>query len=347
MLKGEMKKMLTNSSRPQERAAADGRTWRLLLGTGTALAVAYVAVPYGVLDSIIYVAAGIFTTLAIALSVRRHALFSPGSWILLATGLALCSAGNFIWYWLDLHGQSPFPSAADLFYLGAYPLFALSLWLLVGRNRHDDGSALGDALIVGISASVLGWVLLVEPYVGDPSLSMLQLLASAAYPVADMVLLPLVLRLVFMRRTRITAHRMLLAGWFSYLAADVLYAYGYSMGWYAPGGFTDGLWLIAYALFAAAPWHPSATAEPQANGSDAEPSVRRIFILGVAVVLVPSAILFNIGTNDEIVRIAAVASLLIFALVILRMIRLVRRIQRQAEALESLSPTDPSDETLH
>lgn len=324
----------------QVGAADSGRAWRFQLIIGMALAVGYFALPYGLFSSSVYIAAGVLATAAITLAVLRRRLFSPVSWIVLAGGLALCSVGNFIWYWLDLQGLSPFPSAADIFYLGASPLFALSLWLLADHNYRDDG-ALSDAVIVGISAAVLCWVLLIEPYVNDPSLTLDQVLVSAAYPVVDMILLPLVLRLVFMLRTRIVAHKMLLAGWSSYLAADILYAYGNSMGWYSPGGVVDSLWLFAYALFAAAAWHPSATVEPGANTSAADLSSRRIFILGTAAVLVPSVILFSNGSNDDIVPVAAVASILIFVLVMLRMAGLLKQTHRQAEALESLSRTDP------
>ncbi len=327
--------------KPEVRTELSNATaWQILLAIALLFFVLYVALPYGTLASSIYVAASVFAAVAVAFAVRRRPLFFPYAWLLLAGGLALCAIGHAIWYWLDLYGLEPFPSLADIFYLVAYPLFAASLWLLGSQSIRDDG-ALSDALIVGISAAVLSWALLIAPYVYDPDLTLLQLFISAAYPVADLILLPLILRLVFLHRTQLTAHRLLLIGWFAYFTADLLYAHGNSVGWYAPGGLTDGLWLIAYALFIAAAWHPSATVEPDSSASRAELSGRRLLVLGAASVLVPMVILITSGTQFEIVRVAAIASILLFLLVMHRMAGLLRETHRQAEALEDLSHIDP------
>lgn len=212
---------------------------------------------------------------------------------------------------------------------------------MLGRHGGDDEGAISDALIVGISAGVVGWALLIVPYVNDPSLTLVQLLVSAAYPVADLVLLPLVLRLVFLHRTREVAHRFLLVGMLAYLAADVLYAHGNSVGWYQPGGFTDALWLVAYALVVAAAWHPSARVEPGFHASRSELTGRRLVVLGAASVLMPGAILLSAGTDTEVVRVAAFGSILLFLLIMHRMAGLMKRAHRQAEILDNLSRTDP------
>lgn len=200
---------------------------------------------------------------------------------------------------------------------------------------------MSDALLVGISAAVLGWVLLIVPYSDDPSLTLGQFLISAAYPMADLLLLPLILYLVFLQRARILANLFLFSGMLSYLAADLLYAHGNLVGWYAPGGFTDSLWLLSYAFFVAAVHHPSASVETQAETSNAQLSQRRIVILGIAAILVPMLILFQTGTEMQIVKVAAFASIVLFLLVLHRMGGLLNETQRQAEALERLSKIDP------
>lgn len=321
--------------------AASARAWVPLLAGGLLLALLYVLVPYGMLASTVYIVATVLPALAVAVAVwRRPRLFCPPAWAMVAGALALAASGHAIWYWLDLHGLDPFPSLADAFYLAIYPLFLAALWMLGRRSGPDDG-AFSDALIVGISAAVLGWAVLIAPYVQDPELTTTQLVVSAAYPVADLILLPLILRLVFLQRTRVTAHLLLLLGMLAYLAADMLYAHGNSAGWYAPGGLTDTLWLVAYALFMAAVWHPSAAIEPRSHVSDAQLSGRRLVTLGVAAVVVPAVILLTAGSQVEIVRIAAIASILLFLLVIHRMAGLMKRAHRQAEVLEGLSMTDP------
>ncbi|WP_018880786.1 GGDEF domain-containing protein [Thioalkalivibrio sp. ALE30] len=314
--------------------------WGVLLGIGLVLAMAYVALPHGPLASALYVITTAGAAVAVALAtLRPQRPFAASSWALIAAALALAATGHGIWYWLDLQGLEPFPSAADVFYLAVYPLFAVALWRLGAQAARNDG-AFVDALIVGISAAVLGWALLIAPYTYDPGLGWLQLLVSTGYPVADLILLVLVLRLVFLQRTGITAHSFLLLGMLAYLAADLLYAHGNSAGWYRAGGLTDALWLVAYALIAAAAWHPSARVEPRTHTSPAELSGRRLLILGAASVLVPMVILATAGGETETIRVAAIASILLFLLVMYRMAGLLRETHVLAQRLEHLSRSD-------
>jgi len=325
---------------PNEVSAA-GDAWRWLLVGGLLLTLLYVVVPYGPLASAVYIAATVLAAVAVALAVKRRSqLFRPTAWLLIASALGLAASGHAIWFWLDLRGLEPFPSIADAFYLAIYPLFMAAPWMLGQRSGRDDG-ALSDALIVGIAAAVPGWALLIAPYLEAPDLTLLQLLVSTAYPVADLILLPLILRLVFLHRARITAHLFLLYGMLAYLAADMLYAHGNSAGWYEPGGITDGLWLVAYALIVTAIWHPSASVEPCPPISSAELSSQRLIVLGAASMMAPAVILLTAGVDVEVVRVAAICSILLFLLVMHRMAGLMRKTNRQAHELEKLSRTDP------
>lgn len=315
--------------------------WRWWPAVCLVLTTLYVLLPYDHLTGFIYVLTTLIASAAVWFSTLRHRpLSQPAAWKLIAAALLLGALGHSLWYWLDLQGSTPFPSLADAFYLAVYPLFFAALYKLGHQKGHSHG-AMSDALIVGISAAVLGWVLLIAPYVDDPDLSMVQLLISAAYPVADLVLLPLVLYLVFLQRERVLSNLFLLSGMLSYLAADLLYAHGNLIGWYGPGGITDGLWLLSYALFVAAAHHPSATLDVHSVTSNAELSQRRIIILGTAAILVPMIILFQQGTETGTVKVSAFASIVLFLLVMHRMSGLLKETQQQAEALEKLSRLDP------
>lgn len=319
----------------------DRDVWRWLLAGGLLLALLYVVLPYGLLASALYVAFTAVAAFAVAVAVKiRPQLVCPPAWLLIACALGLAAGGHAIWYWLDLLGMEPFPSLADGFYLAIYPLFMVALWKL-GQGAGRDVGALSDALIVGVAAAVPGWALLIAPYVNDPDLSMAQLLVSTAYPVADLILLPLILRLIFLHRARVMAHLFLLSGMLAYLVADMLYAHGNTVGWYAPGGMTDALWLVAYVLIVAAIWHPSASVELRSDLSHVEMSGRRILVLGSASMLAPAVILSTAGIDEGVVRIAAIASILLFLLVMHRMGGLMRETHRQADKLEKLTRTDP------
>ncbi|ADC72158.1 diguanylate cyclase [Thioalkalivibrio sp. K90mix] len=335
---------MTDPDDPRTQAMTPGsgqRYWLVWLAIGLVATFAYMLMPYGATTAALYVVASLGAAAVVAAALFRGC--SPwcrSAWVLIAIALLLGGTGHLIWYVLDLQGLEPFPAAPDFLYLAVYPLFIVALWRLGGPADRDDG-ALGDALIVGISAAVLAWALLIQPYLYDPELTYLQLLVSAGYPVFDLMLLPLALRLVFRYNTRIDGQLFLLLGVLAYLAADLLYAHGNSTGWYQPGGLTDAGWLIAYTLFATAAWHPSSQVNPDDRTGSHELSRRRLYILGSAAVLVPAIILFTAGVDTDTVRVAAGASILIFLLVLYRMSGLIRETQRQAQALEQLSRTDP------
>ena len=310
-----------------------------MLTAGVLLAALYVVLPYGPVASVLYVVASLAAAAAVGWSARRRA-YQANAWRLVAASYALAATGHAVWYVLDLLGRDPFPSLADVFYLGVYPLLAVALWRLGGARRPGDG-VLTDTLIVGVSTGVVAWAVLIAPFVADPALTEVELVVSAAYPVADVVLLSLVLRLGFRHHAGGNGVHLLLLGVLAYLAADVLYAHGNATGWYAPGGVTDGLWLISYTFVVAAAWHPTTPHEPASATTDPLLTGRRVAVLGAASVLAPSVILTTGARDVEVVRVAAVASILLFLLILHRMAALVRHIHSQAAVLEEQSRTDP------
>src|SRR5438105_4804004 len=84
----------------------------------------------------------------------------PVLW-LAAAALAASSVGETLWYLYEhLWHTNPFPSAADIFYLAAYPLLGVCFALLVRREiRGGDRASLIDSLIVTTGASALLLVL--------------------------------------------------------------------------------------------------------------------------------------------------------------------------------------------
>lgn len=319
--------------------APPSRTWKLTLVVGVLLAAVYVMTPYEPFGGFAFFAFRLSAAVAIVFAVRRHRPFRPTAWLILGGAVALTALGDATWVWLELQGLEPFPSVADGFYLSASVLFAVAL-LMLGRRDELDYGVLGDALIVGISAAVLAWAFLIAPFVHDVTLTMSGRVISIAYPATDVVLLVLVLRLVFLRGARLGAHLLLLLGMASLLAAHVVYALGNIDGWYAPGGVVDGIWLVSFALLAAAALHPSAAAIPP-SADRASLSSRRLAGLATAAVFAPTVILVSGAENLEVVRVAAVASILLVLLIVNRMAGLMRETRRQGVELEQLSRTDP------
>ncbi len=73
----------------------------------------------------------------------------------------------------------------------------LGLLLLVRRrNPRSNRNTLIDAAILTLGLSLLSWMLLIAPYLRDPTLGLLPKLVSVAYPLGDIILLAAAIRLI-------------------------------------------------------------------------------------------------------------------------------------------------------
>ena len=95
------------------------------------------------------------------------------------------------------------------------------------------------------------------PYAHDPTLKLDTKLTAIAYPLMDILVLGVVLRLAVGSRRRGTAFRFLVVGTFALLASDAVYGWLQLHGGYNTGGLLDGGWVIFYALLGATALHPS------------------------------------------------------------------------------------------
>lgn len=314
--------------------------WLRILAVGALATVGYFVVPVSAdVQEWWYAVIGLAATLLVVVAIRHRPLFRPQAWWWLAGALALSMLGDVTWIVYDNLGIEPFPSVADAFYLASYPLFALSLWTLGRRDRRDVGSLI-DACIIAVSASVVAWIYLLAPYIEDTSLTPLERAISLAYPIGDLVLVPLLVRLVLTHGARVRAHLLLLVAVSVYFAADVTYVVVLLNSEYVAGGLIDGGWLLAYVLFAAAAWHPSAEDHPEAAPPEVTLSSRRLALLAAASILAPMMLLIHDTGTGSIARVTAGASIVMFLLVLQRMNGLIRQVRAQSRQLDQLARTD-------
>ena len=142
-------------------------------------------------------AAAVLGALGCAVAARRTAGHRRRAWWWLSVGTGSWAAGQTVWtyYEVVLGQEVPFPSAADVGFLG-FPLAAavgLVMWLgtqndqLVARGRD-----ILDGVLIACSLLVLSWVTALGSVVaegGDP----VPLALSLAYPLGDLILATLVL----------------------------------------------------------------------------------------------------------------------------------------------------------
>ena len=320
--------------------------WWWWLTLGGLATVAYCLLPHdGFAANAVYNSIGLLSCLMIPLAVRLHRPARPKMWYWFAAGQTTWVLGDFVWeYYKYVLHQEPYPSAADFFYLSAYPMLVVGLLMLSrGRRRGDDFAGLVDAAIVAIGIGLVFWVFVMHPIAAGSTASMVERIIGVAYPAADALLLAILARFFTSAGRRSASARLLSVAAMLLLVADVAYSlvslYSESDG----GSLLDSGWLLSYIAWAAAALHPSMrwTGTAPNRPNDARVGRSRLVLLAVSSLLAP-ALLFVPGIGaDAVDRLAiAAGAVLLFVLVVLRMSGFVGQVQRQADLLEDLAMAD-------
>ena len=319
--------------------------WQWWLLCGGVVGAVYLALPsnnpwaWG-----LYNVFGFAAAVAIVIGVRRNRPRRAGPWYWFATALALWAAGDvvyqvqyFVWDW------QTFPAPADTLYLLAYPMFAIGAFQLIkGRISGRDRAGLLDAAIVSTSLSLLCWSFLMRPIAADESLSVLERLASLAYPAGDLLLLIMVVRLITTPGARTASYRLVIAALAAELVSDIGYAVVNLFTTYSDG-ILDAGWIGMYVLFSAAALHPSMRALSEVAPDQAERfTTGRLTLLAVASLLAPLVLTVQGLTTPASIDWPAItlSSVVLFLLVLARMAGLISRVQDQAAQLRALAHND-------
>ncbi|RFU18980.1 EAL domain-containing protein [Geodermatophilus marinus] len=252
-------------------SAAPGRRATVLVVCAGLLlwAVALVVVPA---DVSVHVSNAGLTTAALGagaaglVRARRHTGPVRRYWFLLGAASLSWGAGMAVWSTYEsVRGvEVPFPSLADLGYLGLPPLAAAALMALPLRAPTFSGRVrtLLDGLMVASSLLLCSWVLVLAPVVaagGDP----LGQVISLAYPVGDLVLITLVI--YTWTRARQRGCRLPIAlplvgsGLVAFAVADSGFTYLTSAGVYSSGSLIDIGWGAGFCLLFLAAALPAGT----------------------------------------------------------------------------------------
>ncbi len=116
----------------------------MYLAGGLAGVALYFVLPLeGLWSNLAYDLIGLSSVTAILVAVRRHQPARPLIWWCFAIGQLLFVVGDVLYAVIDkiLH-QPPFPSIADAFSLGGYPVLATGLLILIrGGSQAGTGPA--------------------------------------------------------------------------------------------------------------------------------------------------------------------------------------------------------------
>ena len=311
----------------------DLRHWNLAAVGALVFAAVYAVAPIGSSGrNVLYPFAELGAIAAIVVGVRRYRPIAPHAWLLIAGGLAAFMAGDVLWAVYELTGRDPFPSPADLLYLLGYPLIGAGL--VVGirwRTPRTDVRVILDAAIVTVSATLLGWVYVVETW--GSAEGGLDAVVASAYPVADVLLCAIAIRFVLGGSWDVLALRFLVVGVTLTFVGDLLFAYDtLSRGGGEPR-LADTLLLLGVLAIGLGGLHPTMVALTEEMPFEPpELSLRRmLFLSGVA--LVPAAVIVVEAIRGETLYlpVAGAATLLLGALMVARFADLTAGARRAAE----------------
>ena len=322
------------------------RAWALYLAIGGAVLTAFVfvhSIRVGPLFNVI----GLSASVAIVIGARMHDPRQRLPWYLVAIGQALFVAGDVITYNYDrFFGTAPpFPSIGDLLYLSVYPFLIAGVLLLVRqRSPGRDRASLIDSLIIAIGIGTLSWVFLLAPYAHDQSLTLLEKLTAMAYPIMDLLLFGVAVRLAVDRGKRTPAFYLMAGSIMVLFTTDTIYTLILLHGTYDN---TTGLlelgWGLFYLLWGAAALHRSMVDldEPTPAGELQHPR-RRLAVLAVAALVAPTVQVVQALRGEQVdVPVLAGCSAVLFVLVLVRLNGLMvdigeyRRTERQMREAEA------------
>ena len=193
--------------------------------------------------------------LARALLVRAERL----PWLLLSAALLLWTTGDLYYYFfLSSAANVPIPSVADPFYLAFYPVSYVALALLLrSRMRRFQGNLWLDGLIAALAVAALGAAVVFDEVLSTTGGSSLVVATNLAYPLADLLLLSLVVAMFALTGWRFDrTWAFVAAGYAVFAIADSVYLYETATGRYVEGGVLDVGWPAALVLIACAAWQP-------------------------------------------------------------------------------------------
>jgi diguanylate cyclase (GGDEF)-like protein/PAS domain S-box-containing protein len=314
--------------------------WRGYLAVSVALAGAYLMIPRsGSGRAWLFVGFSAAAVVAVLVGLRVNRPGRPLAWGMLAVGQSVNVVANVTWYlYPSLAGFVPgFPSVSDALYLVGYSTVTVGLALFLRGGEERDRVGLLDSAIIAVGAGVVSWVFLMAPNVQNSSVSVLGRAVSVAYPLVDLLLLGLGVRLAIERRTHTPALWLLLLWLGSELTTDTIFTLTELDGSFYFGHPLFVGWLLWYAFLGATALHPSMRMLTQPGATRGSPRRGRLLILTAVALLAPGVLLVQaIGLGELDIVVAAAAAALLLVLVFGRVGGLVGGLRR-TEARLSLS----------
>jgi two-component system, cell cycle response regulator len=295
--------------------------WWIYVAIGLLVLAVYFLLPVEQ-KSVVYTVIGVSAALAMVVGVLIHRPAAPLGWLLLAAGQISYATGDVLYFVIE-EG-----TPIEICYLGMYAFLILGLLVFVRRRiPRGDSATLIDPAVLAIAAGVVWWVYIIAPLAANSETTVLIL----AYPIFDLLLLTVALRLILGTGARTVAFRLLAAGLVLMLATDVVYAVQSANGTYEDGSWLDVGWILSYVSLGAAALHPSMRwldSRAPAVSRPVGPGRLAILVIGA---LLPVLILVAPGRAgvDHLPFVVA-AAVLLMVLVVARLVASVKSERERA-----------------
>ncbi|MGH9273968.1 MAG: putative bifunctional diguanylate cyclase/phosphodiesterase, partial [Acidimicrobiales bacterium] len=305
--------------------------------------------PLGPAKLVLWPLIGWSSVIAIVAGVRMHRPDGRGAWFLLAGGVATFIVGDDLYSFRNVvqHSEAMFPSYVDIVYLAMYPLLIAGLSLLIRRRTPGrDRASLLDAAIITVGVGLLSWVILIVPYVRTDDMTLPERLTSIAYPMGDVALLAIAVRLAFGSGRRPFAFWLLAGSIVPLLTADGFYGYLNLAGTWREHSAVDIGWIIFYVGWGAAALHPSMRSLSLPAHS-APTSRGRLVLVGSAALIAPAVLFVEqlLGPVVDGTAIALTAAVL-FGLVLSRSAGLARDVAEARSEARFRSLVDNASDAI-
>jgi hypothetical protein len=237
----------------------------------------------------------------VLVGMRRFRPEGTLAWYALSAGVFLNAAGLLV----EMIGVRFFhittaPGPADLFWLSLFPGLIIALGTMVYRRSacEDITSLALNTLVCALVATALAtvaWEFIVWQTHTDPHLTLAKRMIVTAYPLGDLIVIALVLRLVFAGGARNAAFALIVLALVCFLGADIGWA-GLLRSGKTPGPILRRLLEMAsmgaFALVGAAALHPAVRkiGKTEGDGLPARPTARWVALL-VSILTAPVVLL--------------------------------------------------------
>jgi diguanylate cyclase (GGDEF)-like protein/PAS domain S-box-containing protein len=261
-----------------------GWLWFLLLAI--AAATVYGLLPVTIWKEPLYIAIVTVCVVAALLGIVVHRPSAPLPWYLLLGGIAGIAVAEWIWFFNDLRGISPFPSWSEYFDLSGRILLLGGIALLATRRgEHRDRTAIVDFVAFGVVIGTVVWVVAFREYFDRADLWIVERLVTFSYLTLDLAILVGFGLLLLRSRGGSPSLRLLTAGVAVLLGTDILWLVLEVHGHYSSGHLLDIGWPIACACVAAAALHHTMNADVAV--APRRPTFAQALAFGAAVAALP------------------------------------------------------------